>query len=141
MNNAVYTEIVPVDLASGFGEDDLNLNCPPLPPPSGCGRPDSPTELILNEIYSLSDSSQTAAIRPFVIPPPPVGGGGDHGTIGIVSSGESSSSLLLHGNNSEGRPVCKYCGKDFKNRNTLNNHTSVYHREEKKRMKSVDEII
>lgn len=130
----MYTEIPPVDLASDFGEDDL-LNCPPLPT-SGSGRPDSPTALFLNEIYSLSDSSQAAAIPP-LIPPSHIAGGGNNGSVGIVSgggfSGESS------GNNSEGRPVCKYCGKDFKNRNTLNNHTSVYHREEKKRIKSFDE--
>lgn len=135
-----YTEPF-VDLTTDI-EDDL-FHCPPQSANShsstSTSRLDSPTALILNEIYSLSNSREAGASS-LVTP-----------TVGVRGSGESSGAVGTSDGvggrrfsfleNNELRPVCTFCGKDFKNRNTLNNHTSVYHRDEKRRMKGVDEMI
>ncbi|ODM99743.1 Broad-complex core protein isoforms 1/2/3/4/5 [Orchesella cincta] len=75
------------------------------------GSLESPSSLLLKEVFSLAAES-------------PYYAGSGHGMIGV---GVMDDSL------SESRPVCQFCGKAFKNRNTLNNHRSVYHRDETRR--------
>ncbi|CAL8111980.1 unnamed protein product [Orchesella dallaii] len=72
---------------------------------------DSSTTLLLREVFSLSAESSHFA-------------GGVRGTMrGFVESSMDE------------RPVCQLCGKAFKNRNTLANHKSVYHRDEIRKLR------